>query len=87
MCKPSEITSVTAWMLCKLIKDAGLPNGVLNMVFGTGSKAGEALINHQGVNVINQYFHVQYLYNKKMTITYILFRLYHLLDPRTWDVI
>jgi acyl-CoA reductase-like NAD-dependent aldehyde dehydrogenase len=30
-----------------------LPNGVLNMVFGTGSKAGEALINHQGVNVIN----------------------------------
>ena len=53
MCKPSEITSVTAWMLCKLIKDSGLPNGVLNMVFGTGSKAGEALINHQGVNVIN----------------------------------
>ncbi|XP_046440765.1 2-aminomuconic semialdehyde dehydrogenase-like isoform X2 [Daphnia pulex] len=53
VCKPSEITSVTAWMLCKLIKDAGLPNGVLNMVFGTGSKAGEALINHQGVNVIS----------------------------------
>jgi acyl-CoA reductase-like NAD-dependent aldehyde dehydrogenase len=53
VCKPSEITSVTSWMLCKLIKDAGLPNGVLNMVFGTGSKAGEALINHQGVNVIN----------------------------------
>nr|CAH0112079.1 unnamed protein product [Daphnia galeata] len=53
VCKPSEITSVTSWMLCKLIKDAGLPNGVLNMVFGTGSKAGEALINHQGVNVIS----------------------------------
>ena len=34
------------------MKDAGLPNGVLNMVFGTGPRAGEALINHQDVNVI-----------------------------------
>ena len=52
VCKPSEITSVTAWMLCKIMKDAGLPNGVVNLVFGTGSKAGEALINHKEVNVI-----------------------------------
>lgn len=34
------------------MKDAGLPNGVVNLVFGTGSKAGEALINHKEVNVI-----------------------------------
>lgn len=51
VCKPSEMTSVTAWMLCKLLKHAGLPDGVVNMVFGTGSKAGEALINHIDVNV------------------------------------
>lgn len=51
VCKPSEVTSVTAWMLCKLAKDVGLPDGVLNMVFGTGLKAGEALINHKDVNV------------------------------------
>ncbi|KZS20768.1 Aldehyde dehydrogenase family 8 member A1 [Daphnia magna] len=53
VCKPSEVTSVTAWMLCKLAKDVGLPDGVLNMVFGTGLKAGEALINHKDVNVIS----------------------------------
>lgn len=52
VCKPSEITSVTAWMLCQLMKDAGLPDGVVNMVFGTGPKAGEALITHEDVNVI-----------------------------------
>ena len=46
------MTSVTAWMLCKLMKKAGLPDGVVNMVFGTGPKAGEALINHEDINVI-----------------------------------
>lgn len=45
------MTSVTAWMLCKLLQEAGLPDGVVNMVFGTGPKAGEALINHPDVNV------------------------------------
>ena len=46
------MTSVSAWMLCKLMKEAGLPDGVVNMVFGTGPKAGEALINHKDVNVM-----------------------------------
>ena len=50
VCKPSEMTSVTAWMLCKLMKEAGLPDGVVNIVFGTGPNAGEALINHKDVN-------------------------------------
>ena len=51
VCKPSEMTSVTAWMLCKLMKDAGLPDGVVNVIFGIGPRAGEALINHEDVNV------------------------------------
>ena len=51
VCKPSEMTSVTAWMLCKLMKEAGLPDGVVNVVFGIGPRAGEALINHEDVNV------------------------------------
>lgn len=55
VCKPSEVTSVTAWMLAKLVKDAGIPNGVVNIVFGTGPKAGEALINHPDVNVLISY--------------------------------
>ncbi|XP_065569439.1 2-aminomuconic semialdehyde dehydrogenase-like isoform X2 [Artemia franciscana] len=53
VCKPSEMTSVTAWMLCSIMKDAGLPDGVCNIVFGTGPKAGEALINHPDVQIIS----------------------------------
>ncbi|KAI8910407.1 aldehyde dehydrogenase domain-containing protein [Gorgonomyces haynaldii] len=35
ICKPSEFTSMTAYMLCQVFIDAGLPKGVVNMVFGT----------------------------------------------------
>ncbi|GBN92301.1 Aldehyde dehydrogenase family 8 member A1, partial [Araneus ventricosus] len=50
--KPSEFTSVTAWMLCSLIKEAGIPDGVVNMVFGYGPRAGEALIRHPDTSLI-----------------------------------
>ncbi len=49
------MTSVTAWMLCKLIKESGLPDGVVNVVFGVGPRAGEAMINHPDVNVDTYY--------------------------------
>ncbi|XP_009073047.1 PREDICTED: aldehyde dehydrogenase family 8 member A1 isoform X3 [Acanthisitta chloris] len=51
--KPSEMTSVTAWMMCKLLEKAGVPHGVVNMVFGTGAKAGEALVCHPDVPLIS----------------------------------
>ncbi|XP_068087715.1 2-aminomuconic semialdehyde dehydrogenase isoform X2 [Hyperolius riggenbachi] len=51
--KPSEMTSVTAWMMCKLMDEAGVPPGVINIVFGTGSKAGEALVGHPDVPLIS----------------------------------
>ncbi|PRP76109.1 aldehyde dehydrogenase [Planoprotostelium fungivorum] len=44
VCKPSEFTSVTAWMLCSVMRDAGLPNGVCNMIFGRGTVSGNALV-------------------------------------------
>lgn len=53
VCKPSEMTSVTAWMLCRLIQQAGFPAGVVNMVFGTGAKAGQALTGHPGTSLIS----------------------------------
>jgi acyl-CoA reductase-like NAD-dependent aldehyde dehydrogenase len=31
VCKPSEITSMTAYMLCQVLNDAGVPKGVVNM--------------------------------------------------------
>ncbi|XP_074846621.1 2-aminomuconic semialdehyde dehydrogenase isoform X2 [Carettochelys insculpta] len=51
--KPSEMTSVTAWMLCKLLGKAGIPPGVVNIVFGTGPKAGEAIVSHPDVPLIS----------------------------------
>ncbi|XP_029351672.1 2-aminomuconic semialdehyde dehydrogenase isoform X3 [Echeneis naucrates] len=51
--KPSEMTSVTAWMMCKLMQQAGIPPGVVNIVFGTGPKAGDALVGHPNVPLIS----------------------------------
>ncbi|KAL1915172.1 uncharacterized protein VTP21DRAFT_7653 [Calcarisporiella thermophila] len=53
VCKPSEFTSVTANMLCSVMKDAGLPDGVCNMVFGTGPQAGAALVEHPKVPLVS----------------------------------
>ncbi|KAM6323689.1 2-aminomuconic semialdehyde dehydrogenase isoform 3-T3 [Aegotheles albertisi] len=51
--KPSEMTSVTAWMMCKLLEKAGVPHGVVNVVFGRGAKVGEALVCHPDVPLIS----------------------------------
>lgn len=53
VCKPSEMTSVTAWMMAKLMNEAGLPPGVCNIVFGTGPKAGAAIVKHPDVPIIS----------------------------------
>ncbi|XP_061561022.1 2-aminomuconic semialdehyde dehydrogenase [Phycodurus eques] len=51
--KPSEMTSVTAWMMCKLMQQAGVPPGVVNVVFGTGPRAGDVLVGHPDVPLIS----------------------------------
>ncbi|KAG0715505.1 Aldehyde dehydrogenase family 8 member A1 [Chionoecetes opilio] len=51
--KPSEMTSVTAYMFCKVLQDADLPAGVVNMVFGRGPSAGQALITHPQVPLVS----------------------------------
>jgi len=53
VCKPSEMTSVTAWMLCGLAQRAGIPPGVLNMVFGFGRTVGEAIVTHPKVRAVS----------------------------------
>ncbi|XP_027046818.1 aldehyde dehydrogenase family 8 member A1-like [Pocillopora damicornis] len=53
VCKPSEMTSVTAWMMAKVLNEAGLPPGVVNLVMGTGPKAGAAIARHPDVPVIS----------------------------------
>ncbi|KAJ8321717.1 hypothetical protein KUTeg_000188 [Tegillarca granosa] len=51
--KPSEMTSVTAYKLCGILNEAGLPAGVINMVFGVGPKAGEVIVKHPDVPLIS----------------------------------
>lgn len=51
--KPSEVTPYTSYLLSKLCKEAGLPNGVLNIVHGTGPKAGNAIITHKDIPAIS----------------------------------
>jgi aminomuconate-semialdehyde/2-hydroxymuconate-6-semialdehyde dehydrogenase len=53
VCKPSEITPMTAYLLCEILAEAGLPPGVVNMVFGYGAEAGEALVKHPKVPLIS----------------------------------
>jgi aldehyde dehydrogenase (NAD+) len=47
--KPSEFTSATALMFAEMAIEAGLPEGVLNVVTGAGAEAGEALVKHDDV--------------------------------------
>jgi len=51
--KPSEVTPMTAYMFSKLCIEAGLPEGVLNIIHGLGSKAGQAIIEHPEVSAIS----------------------------------
>lgn len=44
--KPSEFTSASMVELASLASDAGLPNGVVNVVTGFGAEVGEPLVTH-----------------------------------------
>lgn len=50
--KPSSATSLSALALGQLAKEAGIPDGVLNIVAGPGGEAGQALVEHPGVDKI-----------------------------------
>jgi acyl-CoA reductase-like NAD-dependent aldehyde dehydrogenase len=50
--KPSEVTPLTALRLAELALEAGLPEGVLNVVTGYGHEAGQALVEHPGIDKI-----------------------------------
>ncbi|MCH6162903.1 gamma-aminobutyraldehyde dehydrogenase [Streptomyces marispadix] len=47
--KPSELTPLTSLMFAEAACDAGIPDGVVNVVSGTGPDVGEALVGHPDV--------------------------------------
>ena len=49
--KPAETTSLTALKLAEIIKDSGLPAGVVNIVTGYGD-TGAAIVNHPDIDKI-----------------------------------
>jgi betaine-aldehyde dehydrogenase len=51
--KPSELTPVTALMLAQAATDAGIPDGVVNVVTGTGPVVGQALVRHPDVGMVS----------------------------------
>lgn len=51
--KPAELTPLTALRIGELALEAGMPPGVLNIVTGKGSVAGEALVTHPMVDKIS----------------------------------
>ncbi len=50
--KPAENTSLTAVRLVELMQEAGLPDGVINLITGFGHEAGAALAEHKDVDKI-----------------------------------
>lgn len=44
---------MTAYMLGEVLNEAGVPPGVVNIVFGLGSRAGNALVSHPKVPLIS----------------------------------
>ena len=50
--KPAETASLSLLRLAELALEAGLPEGVLNVVTGRGDVAGEALALHKDVNIL-----------------------------------
>ncbi|MFQ5986278.1 MAG: aldehyde dehydrogenase family protein [Thermoplasmata archaeon] len=50
--KPASHTPLTALRLTRLFVEAGIPEGVLNLLTGPGGRIGEALVNNPDVDVV-----------------------------------
>jgi betaine-aldehyde dehydrogenase len=51
--KPSEVTPLTSVMLVRLLEEAGVPQGVVNIVLGDGPGVGAPLTEHPAVDMVS----------------------------------
>lgn len=51
--KPAELVPATAHAMSEIIVDAGVPDGVFNLVMGSGAEVGATIVNHPMVNAIS----------------------------------
>lgn len=50
--KPAELVPASAWILADIISRSGLPDGVFNLVMGTGDEVGETLTRSADIDAI-----------------------------------
>ena len=51
--KPASLTPLTATLMTEIFNEADLPAGVLNLVLGSGSEAGDEIVSHPAVKAIS----------------------------------
>ena len=51
--KPATLAPGCAYLFAEIVEEAGLPAGVFNLVTGSGSRVGEALVSHAGTDVVS----------------------------------
>src|SRR5215210_4571668 len=51
--KPASLTPATAVRIVEIFEEAGIPKGVLNLILGSGSDAGDEIINHPAVKAVS----------------------------------
>ncbi|MGH3861286.1 aldehyde dehydrogenase family protein, partial [Actinokineospora sp.] len=51
--KPSEVAPLNANLFLEILAEAGIPDGVVNLVHGTGPVVGEAISRHPGIDMVS----------------------------------
>jgi acyl-CoA reductase-like NAD-dependent aldehyde dehydrogenase len=51
--KPASLTPLTAALLGDMFLDAGLPPGVLNLVYGSGREVGDTIVRHPAIRAVS----------------------------------
>ena len=51
--KPSEIAPLSAMVIAEIFHEAGVPNGVFNLINGLGPVVGEAMSSHSGIDMMS----------------------------------